>query len=177
MKFIKYILLSVFVVAIASCSNKTDSENQKTGNTVVEAAGAVEKDAAAVKSDNQKAKSQGKVLSASKESESLVIITNDSDFDAKVLKADKLALVDFYADWCGPCRMLAPTIKKIASEYSGKAIVAKLNVDKLKELSGKYKISSIPCVILFKDGNEVGRIVGLRTIDTYKEALDKIIKK
>jgi thioredoxin 1 len=73
--------------------------------------------------------------------------------------------------------MLAPTIGKLADEYKGKAIVAKVNVDKLGELSGKYKIRGIPCVILFKNGKEVDRIVGLRPEKDYKTALDKALEK
>jgi thioredoxin 1 len=73
--------------------------------------------------------------------------------------------------------MLAPTIKKLASEYSGKVIVAKVNVDKLKGLSTKYKIGGIPCVILFQNGKEVDQIVGLRKIDSYKNAINKVLKK
>ena len=107
--------------------------------------------------------------------DALIHISSDAEF-AKIMESEKPALVDFYADWCGPCRMLAPTIKKLANEYSGKAIVAKVNVDKLGELSGKYKISGIPCVILFKNGKEVDRIVGLRPEKDYTDALDKIIK-
>ena len=107
--------------------------------------------------------------------DALVHISSEAEFNSTILKSEKPALVDFYADWCGPCKMLAPTINKIADEYSEKAIVAKVNVDKLGKLSSKYKISGIPCIILFKDGKEVERIVGMRPEKDYKAALDKAL--
>ena len=107
--------------------------------------------------------------------DALIHISSEAEFNSTILKSEKPALVDFYADWCGPCKMLAPTINKIADEYSEKAIVAKVNVDKLGELSRKYKISGIPCVILFKNGKEVERIVGMRPEKDYKAALDKAL--
>ena len=109
--------------------------------------------------------------------EALIHLTTEADFNTQIIKSEKPALVDFYADWCGPCRMLAPTISKLADEYSGKAIVAKINVDKFGELSSKYKVRGIPCVILFKDGKEVDRIVGMRPEKDYKAALDKALGK
>jgi thioredoxin 1 len=108
--------------------------------------------------------------------DALIHISSDAEFESTILKSEKPALVDFYADWCGPCRMLTPTIEKLAKDYTGKANIAKVNVDKFGELSGEYKVSGIPCVILFKDGKEVDRIVGKRSEKDYTDALDKIIK-
>jgi thioredoxin 1 len=110
------------------------------------------------------------------ESNALVNIESESDFKTQIINSKETALVDFYADWCGPCRMLAPTIEKLAAEYSGKAIVAKVNIEKHSGFSSQYNIQSIPCVILFKDGKEVDRVVGLRDKDDYKTALDKVLK-
>lgn len=80
------------------------------------------------------------------------IIITAQNFEQEVLKSDKPVLVDFWASWCGPCRMLAPVIEEIAQEYTEVIKVGKVNVDEEPELAGKYSISSIPTVILFKNG-------------------------
>ncbi len=79
-----------------------------------------------------------------------------------------VTLVDFYADWCGPCRMMAPILEKIATEVKGKAIVAKLDIEKAQTTASHFQISSIPTLILFKDGKEVGRLIGYRSGDEIK---------
>lgn len=83
----------------------------------------------------------------------------DSTFDQEVVKADKPVLVDFWAPWCGPCRMLAPVVEKLASKTSNVKFV-KLNTDENPSIAGEYHVSGIPCLILFKGGHEVDRIVG-----------------
>ena len=85
---------------------------------------------------------------------------NKESFD-KALDQGKLMMVDFWADWCGPCRMLGPVIKDLADRYEGKAVVGKVNVDDEQELAIRYGVMSIPTVIFFKDGKEVDRIRGL----------------
>lgn len=88
------------------------------------------------------------------------------NFEAEVLQAEKPVLVDFYADWCGPCKMLAPAVDAVAEEVSGKAKVGKLNIDENIEIAERYGVMSIPTLILFKGGNEVDRLVGLQPKDT-----------
>jgi len=84
----------------------------------------------------------------------------DSNFE-QTLKANKVVLVDFWATWCGPCRALAPTIVELAKEYNGKALIGKLDVDENPATAEKFQVFSIPTMILFKDGQEVDRLVGL----------------
>jgi len=96
-------------------------------------------------------------------------------FQRIVEKADRPVLVDFYADWCGPCRMLAPTIEKLARDYEGRAVIAKVNVDNLPAIAGQYGIQGIPAVFVFDKGQVVQRLVGLRPAGEYAKVLDKLI--
>ena len=84
-----------------------------------------------------------------------------SNFEAEVLSADMPVLVDFWASWCAPCRMLAPVVEEVAQETEGRAIVGKLNVDDEMELARKYRVASIPTLIVFENGQEVRRSVGV----------------
>ena len=84
-----------------------------------------------------------------------------ADFDQEVLQSSVPVLVDFWAAWCGPCRAIAPHIDAVAEEYSGKAKVVKLNVDDAPEIAGRYGVQSIPTLIIFKDGQKVGEMVGV----------------
>ena len=81
----------------------------------------------------------------------------------------EVILVDFYADWCGPCRMLTPVLEKISGEVQGKAVIAKIDIDKSQKTASTFQVTSIPTLILFKEGKEVGRLVGLRDEETIKE--------
>lgn len=83
-----------------------------------------------------------------------------SDFQSKVLEADKPVLVDFFATWCGPCKRLAPTLDEVANDVAGKADVYKLDIDQSQDIAAKYRVSSVPTLILFKDGQPAKKIVG-----------------
>lgn len=100
-----------------------------------------------------------------------VIITNDN-FESEVLASDKPCLVDFWATWCGPCKMIAPFIEEIAEEYADTVKVCKINVDDVPELAIKYHVSSIPTVMLFKNGEVAETVIGYRP----KEAFENLIK-
>ena len=102
-----------------------------------------------------------------------VLEITDAEFEDTVLNAGKPALVDFWAPWCGPCRMLGPTIEELAKEYAEKAVVAKVNVEDNQDTASKFGIMSIPAVFIFKDGQVAENFVGVQTKDTYAEALDK----
>jgi len=84
----------------------------------------------------------------------------DENFDAEVLKSDKPVLVDFYAEWCGPCKMMSPIIDELAKEYDGKIKIVKLNVDENQMTAGKYQVMSIPTLFIFKNGEIVEQMVG-----------------
>jgi len=99
-------------------------------------------------------------------------IESEEEFTQKVLQADKPVLVDFYADWCGPCVKLAPTIAKLHGEYQGRAHVYKLNVGESPSLARRYGVSAIPRVILFRGGEPANDWTGIKQADTYRQALD-----
>jgi len=105
---------------------------------------------------------------------SLLHFTDDS-FENEVLKYNGVALVDFWAPWCGPCQALGPVIEEISNEYEGKAKVGKVNVDEERAIAEKYMIMSIPSVMIFKNGELVDTLVGLRAKEDYTEALDKAL--
>lgn len=100
-----------------------------------------------------------------------ITLTKDN-FDEVVIGAKLPVLVDFWASWCGPCRMVGPVVAKIAEEYEGKVIVGKVNVDEEEELSERYNIMSIPTIIIFKDGEPASISVGAKS----KEQLEELLK-
>lgn len=93
----------------------------------------------------------------------------------EIVKSDRPVLVDFWANWCGPCRMVSPVIDQIAEEYAGKIHVGKVNVDDQGTLAAEFAVVSIPTVILFKDGKEVKKLVGAHSADDYAEMIDGIL--
>lgn len=102
-----------------------------------------------------------------------VIHLSGVDFEKTVKDAKKPILVDFWAEWCGPCKMIAPILDEIADEYTAKLIIAKLNVDESGDIASKYGIRSIPTLMLFKNGEKVDQQVGLLSKTQLKEFLDK----
>jgi len=98
---------------------------------------------------------------------------SEQNFEQEVLKSDKPVLVDFWATWCGPCRMMAPAVDAIAEAYAGRAKVGKLNVDQNFAITGRYNIRGIPTLLLFKDGQIQEQIVGAASKEAISKMLDK----
>jgi thioredoxin 1 len=92
-----------------------------------------------------------------------------------IATADKPVLVDFYADWCGPCKMVSPVIKQIAGEYKGKLLTVKIDVDHKPHVAGRYQVASIPTIMLFKNGKAVMRLQGAHPYHSLKAEIDKVI--
>lgn len=103
----------------------------------------------------------------------MAVEITDDNFEEKVLKSEKPVMVDFWATWCGPCKMVGPIIDEIADEYKDKAVVGKLDVDANQEFAAKYGVRNIPTVLVFKNGEMVARQVGAAQKSTYAKALDE----
>jgi len=97
---------------------------------------------------------------------------NETDFDSTVLKSEVPVFVDFYADWCGPCNMIAPTIEALSEEYAGKVKFVKINVDNNQQLSMKYDIMSIPTSMLFENGTVKDSLIGAYPASAYRQRID-----
>ena len=104
-----------------------------------------------------------------------VIQLTDKDFEEKVLKSKLPVMVDFYAEWCGPCKLAAPVIDKLAETYKDKLVIGKLDVDANQSSSGKYGVMSIPTVIFFKDGKEAERMSGFGGEEGYLRLIKKVL--
>ncbi len=100
----------------------------------------------------------------------------DNNFDEMVLKSDKPVLVDFWAEWCGPCRMVAPIVSEIATEYDGKAVVGKLDVDSNPGVATRYGIRNIPTILFFKDGEVADKQVGAVPKSVLTSKIENLIK-
>ena len=105
----------------------------------------------------------------------MAVELTDSNFQELVLNSDKPVLVDFWAAWCGPCRMVGPVIDEVSSEYEGKAVVGKVDVDANQEFAAKYGVRNIPTVLIFKNGEVVGKQVGVAPKQTYADSLDALL--
>ena len=104
-----------------------------------------------------------------------VLELSDDNFDEQVLKSDKPVLVDFWAEWCMPCRMLAPTIEELANEFAGRVKVGKIDTDANRDVSVKFGISAIPTIILFKDGEVLRKFVGVTPKQEFAAELEKAV--
>jgi len=104
-----------------------------------------------------------------------VINVTDLDFEEKVIKGTLPVFVDFFAPWCGPCKMAEPVVEEIAKDYEGKVVIAKINVDENPVSSSKFDVMSIPTTIMFKDGKEVGRQTGFSGRQTFEELIKKAV--
>jgi thioredoxin 1 len=103
------------------------------------------------------------------------LVATDLNFKAEILGADKVALVDFWAAWCGPCKMLGPVIEELAGDYEGKAVIAKLNVDENPNTAAQYGIRSIPSLLVFKNGQVVDQMLGAMPKNMIAKKLDEHI--
>jgi len=106
---------------------------------------------------------------------SVILTLTDENFEAEVKKAALPVLIDFWAPWCGPCKSVGPIMEELAAEYDGRLVIAKLNVDENQAAPARFGVRSIPNLVLLKDGEEAGRIVGSRTKDGFKAALDPLL--
>ncbi|TAJ29679.1 MAG: thioredoxin [Nitrospirae bacterium] len=100
---------------------------------------------------------------------------DEASWDANVMKAPELVMVDFWAVWCGPCQMVAPIVDEVATEYAGKLRVYKLNTDENPEIAGRYQVMSIPTIIFFKNGQPVEKLIGARPKRQFKETIDSLL--
>lgn len=104
-----------------------------------------------------------------------VLEFTDANFETEVINSDQPVLVDFWAEWCQPCRLLTPTIEELAGDYDGKAKIGKVNTDNNRDISVKFGISAIPTVILFKDGEVQKKFVGLTPKEQFSEAINELL--
>ncbi|MEI6692297.1 MAG: thioredoxin [Chlorobium sp.] len=103
------------------------------------------------------------------------LVVTDQNFKQEILESDKVALVDFWAAWCGPCMMLGPVIEELAGEYEGKAVIAKLNVDENPATASQYGIRSIPSLLVFKNGEVVDQMLGALPKNQISKKIDEHI--
>jgi thioredoxin 1 len=102
---------------------------------------------------------------------------SSQSWEQEVLKSSDPVMVDFWAEWCGPCRMIAPTIEELSAEYSGKLKVCKLNTDENPDIAGRYQIMGIPSLLFFKEGKLIDKIVGAASKKQFKDKIDVVLSK
>ncbi len=107
-------------------------------------------------------------------SDANIVKLTDADFDTQV-KAQPLMVVDFWAEWCGPCRMIAPALEELAGEYTGRLTVGKLNVDENRQVPARFGIRSIPTLLFFRDGTRVDQVVGAHPKGAIKAKIDQLL--
>jgi thioredoxin 1 len=105
----------------------------------------------------------------------MIEITNEADFKREVTDSEIPVLVDFWADWCGPCKLLAPTIAKLGQQYEKKAKIVKINADVSFDLLSQFKVNALPCILFFQKGLEVKRLFGLQSASTLESELNNIV--
>lgn len=103
-----------------------------------------------------------------------ILTLTESNFDQEVLKSSTPVLVDFWAEWCGPCKMIAPLLDELASEYDGKVRIGKVNIDEFGALASQYGVRAIPTLLLFKNGQVAEQVVGMRSKRELKSSLDRV---
>ena len=103
-----------------------------------------------------------------------IVKLTDADFDAQV-KAEPLMVVDFWAEWCGPCRMIAPVLEELAAEYGDRLVVGKVNVDENRQIAARFGIRSIPTLLFFRDGSRVDQVIGAHPKGTIKAKIDQLL--
>lgn len=103
------------------------------------------------------------------------VAVTDADFEQAVLKSDKPVLVDFWAEWCAPCRAIAPVLESLSEDFAGRATIAKLDIDSNQQVAMKYGIRSIPTVMLFDKGEIVDTLIGVRPKPDYERSLQKLL--
>ncbi len=104
-----------------------------------------------------------------------IVTVNEQNYDQEVTRSSTPVLVDFWAEWCGPCKMIAPSLNELAEEYKGRAKIAKVNVDDNQSLAVKFKISGIPALFMVKNGEVVEQVVGARSKKDFKAMIDRAI--
>ena len=103
-----------------------------------------------------------------------IVKLTDADFDGKV-KSESLILVDFWAEWCGPCRVIAPVLEELAGEYTGRLTIGKLNVDENRQIAARFGIRSIPTLVFFRDGARVDQVIGAHPKGTLKAKIEQLL--
>lgn len=105
----------------------------------------------------------------------MAMVFTSENFETEVLKSEVPVLVDFYADWCGPCKMMGPVVEELAEEYEGRAKVGKLNVDNSDAIAAKYRVMTIPTIMVIKDGEVTDKFVGVQNKTKLMDALNKVL--